>query len=384
MKARLLGLVSAMLSRAVAGANTAAQRLHARLHTDYAKPIDVFAIVQEEGVWLASKSLGAGLYGFYLREGNAAGIVLNSEHPENLQRYTCAHELGHHILGHTSHLDQSEDIDGPTAGNRLDEVAAQAFAGAFLMPLQAVNRVRRRLAMAKNRRLDATDVYAISRELDVSFSAAAWQLAALGQIPVQDADRFAKSGPKAAKHTMRPGPSPAGDNRAALFILDPRSREVPILCRPGDELRLRLPENASTGHVWKILSPFVPETSGPRLRWDGRDIVKAAAVEGTSDREGVGNVSLRLAQDNYLPGDEADSQPGDMGSAQGLGQPGTRELVFLAEQPGRLELTVRLSRPWLSGETDTFSTPVRIGPAHTLVGFAESQARAHVARVAGG
>lgn len=377
-----------MPSSAVAAASTAAQRLHARLGTDYDKPVDIFRIVQDEGIWLASRPLSGALYGFYLRQGAAAGIVVNSDHPEPLQRYTCAHELGHHVLGHQSHLDEPDDVRGP-AGNRANEVAAQAFAGALLMPLQAVNRVMRRLGMTKSRRLDAADIYAISRELDVSFTAAAWQLAALGRIPTQDAARWARQGAAAVKNAMRPGPPPEGDNRAALYIIDPSNRDVPILCRPGDELRLRLPENASTGHVWRITSPSMPQSGRPILSWDGRDGVDRALIPSGRGVSASGSTDssdglLRLAQDNYLPAPIPSGQDQRGGTASSIGRSGIRELVFLVDRPGRAAVSGNLSRPWESRTIDNFTTPVRIGPTHVLDGFAHEQARAHAARVAEG
>lgn len=350
----------------------AAQRLHARLGTDWDRPVDVFRIVQEQGIWLASRALGTALYGFYLREGDAVGIVLNADHPETLQRYTCAHELGHHILGHRSRLDDQADVVGPTTGHNRDEIAAQVFAGSLLMPLQAVNRVLRRLGLGKGSRLQATEVYRISRALDVSFSAASWQLVSLGRLDASQAQTFVQNGSAAAKRALRPGPNPDGNNRAGLFILDHRSHDTPLLCRPGDELRLRLPENASTGHVWRVTAPVQSPAIGPRLDWDGEQqvlpIVEAAGP--ALDGQPV----LRLAQDNYL-----DAAPGRPVTT---GQPGTRELVFLATSPGRTQLHTELSRPWEDTVLDSFSTTVRIGPEHSLSGFAQAQLVAHAARVA--
>lgn len=358
--------------RAISSASMAAQRLHARLGTDWDRPVDVFRIVQEQGIWLASRPLGAGLYGFYLREGDAAGIVLNADHPETLQRYTCAHELGHHVLGHRSHLDDQEDVVGPTTGHHRDEIAAQVFAGSLLMPLQAVNRVLRRLDLGKGSRLQATDVYRVSRALDVSFSAAAWQLVSLGRLDAGQAQVFVQNGSAAAKRALRPGAHPDGDNRAGLFILDERSHNIPLLCRPGDELRLRLPENASTGHVWRVAAPAQSASVGTRLDWDGEQRVAPAfeAAKPALD----GRPVLRLAQDNYR--DVAPGRPST------TGQPGTREFVFVATGPGRSRLHTELSRPWEDVALDSFSTTVRIGPEHSLSGFAQGQLVAHAARVA--
>ena len=370
-----------MVNHTIADARMAAQVLHARLGTDYDKPIDVFRTVQQEGIWLASQPLDAGLYGFYLRQGDATGIVLNKNHPEQLQRYTCAHELGHHVLGHASHLDDEDDVLKPTAASKANETAAQAFAGVFLMPLQAVNRVMHRLGFTKDRRLDASDVYQISRELDVSFSAAAWQLAGLRRIHSQDADRWARQGAAAAKNSMRPGPPPEGDNRAALYILDSRDREIPILCRPGDELRLRLPEDASTGHVWRIVASSNTPVAA-RFSWDGGETVEREPTPDTHERsaELLERGALRLARQNYLTDGAAELQQ----AQTAVGRQGIREFVFVANQPGRTAMDLRLSRPWETNEVADFRTVVRVGPAHVLDGFAHDQAQAHIARVAGG
>jgi Zn-dependent peptidase ImmA (M78 family) len=281
-----------------------AQRVHARLHTDFDRPIDVFRVVQEEGIWLSSRPLGPGLYGFYLREGDATGIVVNAEHPEYLQRYTCAHELGHHLLGHSSRIDEESEITGNTTSDRHDEVAAQVFAGNFLMPLQAVNRAQRRLGIGRKQTLGPAEVYAISRELDVSFSAAAWQLVNLSRLTTRQASEMVRSGAAAAKQTMRGGPHPDGDNRAGLVIIGESGRDVPILCRPGDEVRVRLSENASTGHIWQIKSPQGHEQDQVNLTWDGDSGI--TPVPGTSESGNVQNVGspMRLVDDRYRSHDQ--------------------------------------------------------------------------------
>ena len=82
----VLWLTGARPSRMPASATA---RTHARLKLPSDRPIDIFSIVQQLGIWLKTEPLG-NLYGFYLRHGQATGIVLNRRHPEDLQRYTCA------------------------------------------------------------------------------------------------------------------------------------------------------------------------------------------------------------------------------------------------------------------------------------------------------
>lgn len=363
----------------LADASMQAQRLHARLRTDFDRPIDVFRVVQEEGIWLASKPLGQGLYGFYLREGDATGIVVNAEHPEYLQRYTCAHELGHHILGHGSQLDEESDIMGNAKADGHEELAAQVFAGNFLMPLQAVNRAQRRLGIKRRGRLSPAEVYAISRELDVSFSATAWQLVNLGRLSARQARDMVRSGAAAAKRAMRGGPNPVGDNRAGLVIIDESGRDVPILCRPGDEVRVRLSENASTGYVWQIESPVGGGRQQVNLSWDGASGITPAVGAPESDDVQDGGSPLRLVDDAY--GGSGQLEASHDSDAR-LAEAGEREFVFLADHPGREELILSHHRPWENGEGAVLTTRIRVGPRHELDGLAEAQVRRHVARVA--
>lgn len=191
-----------------------------------------------------------------------------------------------------------------------------------------------------------------------------------------------QSGSRRSQELHATGASAEGDNRAALYILDPSAREVPILCRPGDELRLRLPEDASTGHVWRIVTPTTPTPLAPRLSWDGEETAERETIldthEGPADPLEQG--ALRLARENYLPDGAADRHQ----AQTSLGRQGIREFVFVAHQPGRTAVDLRLSRPWEIGDVADFSTVVRVGPAHVLDGFARDQAQAHIARVAGG
>ena len=53
-----------------------------------------------------------------------------------MQRFTAAHELGHHELGHESHVDDETSIEG--SSNDPQELQAQTFAASLLMSEVAV------------------------------------------------------------------------------------------------------------------------------------------------------------------------------------------------------------------------------------------------------
>jgi hypothetical protein len=75
------------------------------------------------------------LEGMY--EAERAAIMLGSARPAGRRRFTCAHELGHHVFGHGTSLDQ---LRGPhTDSSNPQEFLADCFAASLLMPKTAID-----------------------------------------------------------------------------------------------------------------------------------------------------------------------------------------------------------------------------------------------------
>ena len=72
--------------------------------------------------------------------------MLSSVLGEVAMRHTAGHELGHHVFGHGTVLDERVDPDAGILGAPLpdEEKLAEAFAAWFLMPLPAVRSAMRR------------------------------------------------------------------------------------------------------------------------------------------------------------------------------------------------------------------------------------------------
>lgn len=65
-------------------------------------------------------------------------IIVTSLRPTGRMAYSCAHELGHHVFGHGSHID--EIMENPDRIKHSDqEFLAEVFAGFLLMPKLAVS-----------------------------------------------------------------------------------------------------------------------------------------------------------------------------------------------------------------------------------------------------
>lgn len=119
----------------------AAARLHQRLglrHHIEARGgnVDIFGAIQMLDLPLLLRPL-QGLLGAYLNE-PSPGILVTTQRPMSIQRFTAAHELGHFSLHHRPSLDDETilrrmPMPEPPTGD-FQEVEADAFAVMFMMP----------------------------------------------------------------------------------------------------------------------------------------------------------------------------------------------------------------------------------------------------------
>lgn len=302
-----------------------AQRARARLGLLDARRVDVFSVIEGLGVWLMFQPLDR-LYGFYRRMGNVAGIAVNAHHPASLQRYTAAHELGHHLLGHGFSLDEVHAIDGAAGveesrdfdealaarsprlvGNTLEEAAAQSFAATFLMPIQAVNRALVEAGFDRDRPdVDAEDVYRLSLEFGTSYEATITQLAVLEKITWARAKSLRL--PPIKIKTGIAGRRP-DDSRADVWVIEDTGGDHDLPLRVADEMIVRLTEVPSSGCAWELDNPA---SLGP----------------------------LQVVDQAIAAVDEDDRV---------FGGTAVRELYLRAVEPGRAEVRFSLRRPWQAG-----------------------------------
>jgi len=316
----------------------AAQHEHQRLGTDLHRRVEIFDVIEDERIWLLFTRL-QNLFGAYKRYDDAAGIVINSQHPPTLQRFTAAHEYGHHVLGHTASADDEGRI--MRRPQDLQEVAAQAFAGEFLMPLQLVNYTFRTMGFSgKPLSLTPRQVYEFALELGVSYGAAVTQLVGQHIIGVSTGQRLRKQSPLALK-TAISGAKPS-NSWADVWILDESQEGRALTPRLRDEIHVSLEENPTTGYVWTLA-----------------DDASAA---------------LSLVMDEYE----------EQSSDDVIGGGGRRHLHFRVTHPGNARIRLEKRRPWQQAATavSTFEAIVNALPAVTGEsedGLAEDQKRAILA-----
>jgi hypothetical protein len=92
-------------------------------------------------------------------------IIINSLRPSGRRRYTCAHELGHHLHEHGA----SFDAEGELIENRIEEFIANNFARALLMPKIAVVAAFTRRGW-KSHSATAMQAFTVAQDLGVGFT----------------------------------------------------------------------------------------------------------------------------------------------------------------------------------------------------------------------
>ncbi|MCY3954061.1 MAG: ImmA/IrrE family metallo-endopeptidase [bacterium] len=228
-------------------AAAAAIGLLADTGTDQERQIDVFGLCERLGLWLAFFSLDD-LLGAFIPEGSG-GILVTTERPVTMQRYTVAHELGHWRLGHTEGpaLDSEEQVHGETTNET--ELLAQIFASALLMPPPLIFGVLRRLEVRSE--LLPIHAYTVAREAGVSYEAAVRQLANLEIIVPSQIPELLDTAPLRIKTEIGNGQRPIVGT-ADVWHVDEQWDGHRVSVRVDDEVIIALPENRSTGYRWEF------------------------------------------------------------------------------------------------------------------------------------
>jgi len=107
--------------------------------------------------------------GMYLADDGV--ILIAADRPEGRKSFTCAHEIGHHVLKHGTVIDEIIE----SGSDKAVENEADFFASMLLMPQSAVTRAGKAIGLDfKNP--DPEKVYILSSYLGVSYKALIVQL----------------------------------------------------------------------------------------------------------------------------------------------------------------------------------------------------------------
>jgi hypothetical protein len=197
-----------------------------------AKPwqaIDVFDLAKTVGVEVRFAKI-ASMEGMYLHRETPV-ILIASERPAGRQRFTCGHELGHHVFADASRIDELFEESGDRRQCTDEESRADMFAGLLLMPKTAV--LHAFSARGLNiREATAVDVFRVSCWLGVGYSTLLKHLKYDLHLMSEDQfDELIKHSPKAIRESLL-----ANDAGGELVIADEHWNSRPIDLKVGDVL----------------------------------------------------------------------------------------------------------------------------------------------------
>jgi Zn-dependent peptidase ImmA (M78 family) len=113
-------------------------------------PVRPEIIARKLGIAYLIEPLAEDIDGLLIVKGGRSTICVNKGKHDNRQRFSGAHELGHHVLGHYArsgnhvHVDKGVRIlrrsPSSSEGTDLVEIEANQFAASLLMPSTAVRK----------------------------------------------------------------------------------------------------------------------------------------------------------------------------------------------------------------------------------------------------
>ncbi len=280
-----------------------ASELHAQLGirdklSDGGAPIDVLSAVHSLGLFALFRPL-RGLLGAYVPTKALSGMLITTQRDLHVQRFTMAHELGHHVLQHKA-ISLDKDVGfvgrGENAGHSLIEVEADSFASEFLLPKWLIAAHLRRHKWGKLDIAQPDIVYQLSLRLGASFTATSWALFSHNFVDRSVVNRLVKSQPKASKQRAAPDLSPDNWHRD-VWLISESDQGASLLGNPDDLLVLSLAEHVSGGYTWDEEGA---KRAGLSVEKDERKTHESDAIGSPVERrfvlQGSGRAVLRLEE----------------------------------------------------------------------------------------
>lgn len=279
--------VASRYASAVRNGTMGASRLHRRLvlHDQVLARggnVDVFGAITSLDLPLLLRPL-EGLLGAFISE-PAPGILITTQRPMSIQRFTAAHELGHFFLRHSPSLDDESILRRSPAGQAesedFQEVEADAFAVAFMMPLWLITWHCDRQGWTAQDLARPGIVYQLALRIGASYEATCWTLQRHNLLDRSRVRDLLQTKPKTIKTALLANYTPQ-DYRGDVWLLTQRDANTRIDGSRNDLFVLRLEEHSGGGYLWDI----------DQLRDSGFAIV-GDALEAL-DGEGIGGPVVR-------------------------------------------------------------------------------------------
>lgn len=218
--------------------------------------IDVFNCISRVGATLMFQPMDKLLGAYLTKEGNA-GIILNSQRPLGMQRFTAAHELGHFQLKHKSSADGENILRrGPIANDLYSkdvpgqEREADAFASYFLLPDYLIKEQKDLQKWSSSDLSNPLTIYQASLRFGASYKATVHALSRMKLVNAGSRKTLLEAKPADMKrHLLSYFPLDTTMQMDVWHLTDKDEGAV-IEAGKNDLFMLRLTENSGSGYIW--------------------------------------------------------------------------------------------------------------------------------------
>lgn len=215
--------------------------------------IDVFAMLVERDIPVMFQPL-KNLLGAFV-DSPDEGIMVTSQRPLPVQRFTAAHELGHKTLGHEASFDEEEVFTSALfAGEGLydrREIQANAFATQLLTPSWLLAQHMRVQGWTRDNLTDPVVVYQLSLRMGSSYTATCYAIEQAKAIDARTRERLLKVKPKAIKQSLV-SPYERETWYGDVWLVTDRDDGMLLEGGRSDLMVLQVEEHPNSGYVWQF------------------------------------------------------------------------------------------------------------------------------------
>jgi Zn-dependent peptidase ImmA (M78 family) len=248
----------------------AAIATRAKATVDQHSPVCIYGLCATLGVVVRFNNIN--MEGMYQRAAPPR-IHLSARRPLPRRAYNCAHELGHHVFGHGSSIDELREDAKEHPWEDPKEFLADTFAGFTLMPIMGL---RRAFAVRGWKPETATPVqmFTIACDFGIGYSTLLTHLSVgVNMISRARADTLQRATPKAIRAeilgSLTPEPLIVADYRRAGPTLDAEEKML-LLLPPGTETTgssLTFERDLPDGRLFRTVRPGIVQASADSGAW---------------------------------------------------------------------------------------------------------------------
>lgn len=242
----------------------AATVTRAKAKLDQASPICIYGLCETLGIPVRFNNIN--MEGMYQR-GLPPRIHLSARRPLPRRAYNCAHELGHHVFGHGSSIDELREDAKAQPWEDPKEFLADTFAGFILMPIIGLRRAFSVRGWSPETATPA-QIFTIACEFGVGYATLLTHLSAgVNMLSRGRAAALQRVTPKALRtdilDALTPEPLIVTDRHRAAPTLDAEVKTL-LLLPPGTEVTgsgLAFERDLAAGRLFQAVKPGIFQAS---------------------------------------------------------------------------------------------------------------------------